>query len=201
MQVIGVTGSFGSGKSTVSGFFKQLGARVIDADKIAHRVIRRGGGVYKKIVSDYGDDILSKNKSIDRKRLGQKVFSSKKSLRKLCKLTHPAIITEIKRKLITLERKRYNGIVVIDAPLLIESGLERIVDLVLVVDADYSNQLKRSAVKDKITAAEIKKRIKSQMPLRSKKKTAGYIIDNNGTLFKTKKQVGKIVKQIRRQNG
>lgn len=203
MIVIGVTGGFATGKSTVTDFFLELGAKVIDADKIAHNIIRRDSPAFQKIVLSFGESILSKNKSIDRRKLGLEVFGDKNALRLLCRITHPLIINRIKQRLRDAKRTNPRQIVVIDAPLLIEAGLEKIVDRILVVDVTSFNQIQRGITKCGQSRAEVKKIIGAQLPLTVKKRKADYVVDNNSTLLKTKKQVERVWRELnkKKKNG
>jgi dephospho-CoA kinase len=190
--IIGLTGSFGSGKTTVARSFSTLGAKVIDADKIAHSLIIPRGAVYKKIVSVFGKDILDKNKRIDRVKLGRIVFFDKKLLFKLSRIIHPEVIKIIKNKI----RDSKSRLIVLDVPLLIESGLNKIADKVIVVKAMRYKQIERIKNKTHLSKAEILKRIKNQMPLRQKEHFADFIIDNNGSIKETEKQVRKILRRL-----
>ena len=192
-MVLGVTGSFGSGKTTVARMLKRLGAVVIDADEIYHRLLKPKQPLYKKIVSVFGPEILKKNKQIDRKTLAEIVFNGKQSLQKLCRISHPIIIAQIKNKL----RQIKGRIAVIDAPLLIEAGLAKIVDKLLVVKINRKKQIERCAKQRKLSQAFVLKRIRLQMPMREKIKLANYVIDNNGTLSQTRDQVREIWRLVK----
>ncbi len=188
--ILGVTGSFGSGKSTVAGIFKSYGALVIDADKIARRVSLPGGGAYKNIVRTFGEGILRKNKRIDRSKLAGIVFNNRALLRKLNEAVHPEVIRNIKKEI----KKSGGKIVVLDAPLLIEAGLKGLADKLIVVKIDRQKQISRLFKKMRITKRAIRERIKAQLPLENKVRLADFVIDNNGSLEETRIQV----KQIRR---
>lgn len=183
--VIGVTGSLGTGKSTVSRYFGALGAKVIDADKIAHRLLKPSSCVYKKIIRIFGSRILKKDKSIDRNKLSQIVFNSSLELKKLNKIIHPEVVRAIKKGISRSAKKA----VVLDVPLLFEAGLEPLADKIIVVKASRVKQLKRLQKKASLTRQELLKRINSQMPLYDKVRLADFIIDNSGSLRKTKGQV------------
>lgn len=189
--IIGVTGSFGSGKTTVAGIFKSFGAKVIDADRIAHRIIRTRSKIYKKIINIFGKGILKGDKSIDRYKLAQVVFNDKRLLEKLNRITHPEIIRIIKKKIKASKAK----LVVLDAPLLIEAGLENLVDKLIAVKINRKQQIGRILKRTRIKKSEILKRIRYQIPLGDKLRLADFVIDNSGTIKKTKRQV----RQIRRQ--
>jgi dephospho-CoA kinase len=187
--VVGITGNFGSGKSTVARLLASYEAKIIDADKIAHRCLSRGNKVYRKIVSVFGDTILGKNKEIDRCRLGKVVFGDKKLLKKLNGIVHPEVIRIIKSKI----NSKKKGVMVLDAPLLLEAGLRSAVDKLIVVTINRDTQIMRLLKKTSLKKADILKRIKSQIPLRAKARLADFIIDNNGSLAKTRKQVKGII--------
>ena len=183
--ILGITGTFGSGKSTVANIFKSSGAELIDADKIAHRVIRPGSGIYKKIIKAFSRSILKKNKSIDRRKIAKVVFKDKKLLQKLNQIIHPEVIRIIKNQICASAK----GIVVLDAPLLIEAGLKGIVDKLIVVGIHKKKQIERALKKTSLSEADILKRIKAQIPLKDKIRLADFVIDNSSTIGKTRKQV------------
>jgi dephospho-CoA kinase len=187
---LGLTGTFGSGKTTVAGIFASLGAKIIDADKIAHRVIKPGSKAYKKIVATFGRGILKKNRAIDRRKLARVVFNNKGLLKKLNAIVHPEVIRIIKNKMKAAKAE----VVVLDAPLLLEAGLKKAVDKIIVVKTNRDRQIKRIQNKMRLSKAEILKRIGFQIPLRVKAHLADFVIDNSGRLEKTRKQV----RQIRR---
>jgi dephospho-CoA kinase len=183
--ILGLTGSFGSGKTTVARIFKSFGAKIIDADRIAHCVIQSQTKVYKKIVHTFGRDILKQDKTIDREKLAKAVFNNKNLLKRLNKIMHPEIIRAINKKIKEISR----GIIVLDAPLLIEKGLQNLVDKLIVVTITRSKQIERIRRKTNLKRTDILKRIKAQMPLSNKVRLADFVIDNSKTLEETKKQV------------
>lgn len=184
-MILGVTGGFGTGKSTVSRMFKELGAKIIDADKIAHRMLYSGTPAYKKIVSRFGKGILKKDGSIDRRILGEIAFAKKSRIRDLCRIVHPPVIAEIRKKI----KSSKCNVILIDAPLLIEAGLLKSVDMFIVVKADRKKQIERIEKRMKLSKKEILKRIDYQLELKDKIKMADHVIDNSKTMANTKKQV------------
>ncbi len=176
--ILGLTGSFGSGKTTVAGIFKSLGVKVIDADEIAHKIIKPDSQIYKKIINIFGRDILKNNKAIDRYKLGRIVFSDKNLLKKLNQVIHPEIIRTIKHKVKTSKP----GLIILDAPLLVEAGLVNSVDKLIVVKLDIKKQVERLENKFSLKEEEILNRIKAQLPLRYKVRIADFVIDNSGTI-------------------
>lgn len=194
--VLGITGSFSTGKTTIASLFRKLGASGIDADRIYHQLIRPPSALHKEIVSAFGAQILKKNKQIDRKKIAKIVFDNKKALGKLIRMSHPAIIRIIQKELFRLKRAKTVKVVVIDAPLLIEAGLIKLVDKLVVVKTSKIKQMARCRKVSNLAESEINKRIKAQLPLQKKAKLADYVIDNDGTIKNTQKQVKQIWKEI-----
>ena len=189
MKVIGLTGSFGTGKTFVASIFKTLGAKVIDADRIAHKVIRKGRPEYAQIIKLFGRDILDKRGEIDRGKLGRIVFSDAALLKKLVKIVHPPVIKYIERAVRSAGKE---DTVVIDAPLLIEARLGKLIDRLIVVKCSKRRQIARCQEKFCLQKKEILRRIESQIPLKRKIKMADFVIDNNQTRSNTKRQVRKV---------
>ncbi|MFH1247612.1 MAG: dephospho-CoA kinase [Candidatus Omnitrophota bacterium] len=183
--VLGVTGSFGSGKSTVADLFKSSGAQIIDADKIGHALLLPGSHVFSKVFRLFGSGILDKKKQIDRRFLGQLVFKNRALLKKLNSIMHPEIVKAIKRQI----KKSRNSLVVLDAPLLLEAGLRSLVTKLVVVTVKRSLQIQRLQKKLPLSRKEINLRIKSQVPIRKKIQSADFIIDNNRNKNELKKKV------------
>lgn len=188
--VIGVTGGFGTGKSTVAAMFAGLGARLIDADALGHEIILPGTACYRKVVSLFGRGITGPGSRIDRKSLAELVFASPSRLQRLCKITHPVIIERLRRRI----AKR--GVTVIDAPLLIEAGLHKEADWLVVVRTRRQVQIARARARTGLSRKAVLERIASQMPLAEKVRRADFIIDNNGSKEKTRKQVEAVWKKM-----
>lgn len=186
--ILGITGSFGSGKSTVARIFASYGAKVIDADKLAHSLIKPQGKIYKRIVKTFGKSILKQNMTIDRQKLATIVFDNKNLLKRLNKIIHPETIRIIKKNIKSLKSE----VIVLDVPLLIEAGLKKIVDKLIVVKTTQDKQIQRIQNRTSLSTQDILKRIKSQIPLRLKRHLADFVIDNSGTIKETKKQTEKI---------
>lgn len=190
--VIGLTGSIGTGKSTIANKFKKLNIPVIDADIIAREVVEPNKEAYNEIVKAFGREILQVDETIDRKRLGEIVFSDDKKRKQLNDIIHPAI-----RKEMIKQRDEYVAVnercVVLDIPLLYESKLAHFVEKVIVVSTSRENQLKRILQRDHITEEEALQRINAQIDVAQKAKWADAVIDNNGTIAESEQQLMEIL--------
>lgn len=195
MFSLGVTGSFGSGKSTVAAMLARHGAAVVDADQIVHRLLSLNGKCVKAVVRSFGKDIL-KSGRIDRKALAQKVFADSRHRRALERIIHPQVIREIHGRLKGFQRSKRHTVVVLDVPLLFEAGLDRLVDAVVVVKASPPIQERRLRKRIAMTHQEFLKRLKAQMPLSKKIAQADFVVDNSGSLKETRRQVKKIWERI-----
>ncbi len=196
MKVIGLTGGIASGKSTVSGMLRELGAYIIDADLISRDIILRGTGAWDEIVEYFGEGILLPNGEIDRKRLGNIVFADRQKLQKLNSITHPRIIKRIKE---IIEEERAEGkerAIVLDAAILIEMGMQSMVDEIWLVSADKDIQIRRLMERDRLSYQNAINRIRVQMPLSEKIKYADYVIDNSKDMGYIKEQVSKLWERV-----
>jgi dephospho-CoA kinase len=195
MRIIGLTGGFGSGKSFVASLFKDLGANIIDADKLGHKALGKGSDAYKKIVAAFGENILKPDLSINRKALGDIVFADRKRLARLNRIAHPVIIREIVKR---IRRAAENDTLVVDAPLICEANITGLMDALIVIKASKKNQIERSSKKFGMNEKDVCKRIAAQMPLKRKIRMADYTVDNNGTKRETKKQVRNIWQELKK---
>ena len=180
MKIIGLTGNSGSGKSTVSKIFSENGGYIIDADKIAHTNIKKGNTAYNEIREAFGEEILSDDKEINRNKLAEIVFSSDEKLSLINKISLKHILKKISDEIdeISKNPKGYKFIV-IDAPLLIETGLNQVASEVWVILSDYETKLNRIIKRDKITKNLAKKRLSKQTSQDKLKTYADIIIENN----------------------
>lgn len=187
-MVIGLTGGIASGKSTISSILKELGAYIVDADIIARSVVQKGEKAYNEIVQHFGRKILMANGEINRKKLGHIVFSDSEKLKLLNQITHPEIIGRIKDK---VEEYKDVGakVIVIDAAILIEVGLEWYCDSIWLVSVDKETQIRRLMERDKFAYSDALNRINSQYANEKKSQFADVIIDNNEPIEEVKKKV------------
>ena len=190
-MIVGLTGGIVGGKSTVASMFKKLGAKIIDADELGHSVILPHKPAWKKITRLFGKDILQNDLTINRGKLGKIVFTNQALLKKLNKITHPEIIKLIKRKIHLAKDKTQNQekILIIDAALIYEAKIDRLMDKIIVVYIGEDEQVKRLAKRNNLSKEEALQRIKSQIPMKEKVKVADYVIDNSNSLDKTREQV------------
>ena len=192
--IIGLTGSIATGKSTIAKMFKELDIEVIDADLIAREVVEAGEPAYMDIVKAFGESILEDNKEINRKALGNIVFNDEAKRKTLNNIIHPAIRKEMLAQRDALI-KSGSEVIVMDIPLIFESGLEDYVEKILVAYTTETTQLKRLIARDKSTEEEAMSRIKSQISIEEKKEKADAIIDNNGTREESYNQLLDVLKK------
>ncbi len=196
MPIIGLTGSLATGKSTVAQMFGQLGARVIDADKLAHQVMWRNGECYKSVVRLFGKEVLTRG-VIDRRKIACFVFDQPQKLKKLTHIIHPAVLKRIQKVTTKLKKSKKHKFLVLDVPLLFEVNWDQYCDWTVVVRASKVQQIKRANQHKGMTNAQAQTRIKAQWPLNKKIRLADFIIDNSKTINQTKKQVSDIWQKIR----
>lgn len=175
-MALGLTGGIATGKTTAANILKDFGAEIVDADKIAHKIMEPDGPAYSDVVQFFGNNILNDDGSINRNKLGEIVFSNSELRQKLEKITHPIIVKEIEKRL-----ENDNNIVLV-APLLFEVGLERLVDVVWVIYCSRLTQIKRLKNRDNLDDNAANIRIDAQMPLQEKIKNADLAIENEGSI-------------------
>ena len=191
--ILGLTGGIASGKSTVSAYLAQNGALIIDADLIARQVVAKKSSGLKQIVAKFGGEILTASGELDRKKLGKLVFSIKELLKALTDITGPLIRAEILRE-IQAAKKAQVKLVVLDIPLLFETGYQTLCDKVMVVTIPSKLQLERVMKRDNLSAAEARKRIANQLPASKRNELADVLIDNSKSVAETYQQVLKWLK-------
>jgi len=199
-MIVGLTGGIGSGKSTVADAFKELGAYVIDWDELARRVVEPGRTAWEGIVEHFGADILKEDGSIDRQKLSDIVFREAVKRVVLNRIVHPEVFREDVRLTKEIKKRDPHAIIIKDIPLLIEESLTGRVDKVVVVYATEKNRLARLAARG-MPAEEAMRRIAAQSPLEDKAKVANFVIYNDGSLERTKKQVKDIYAELLRSIG
>ena len=182
--LIGITGNIGTGKSVVAGMLSELGAQVIDADKVAHEVMRSGTCVHARIIKAFGPEIMASDGEIDRSRLGTIVFADPALLARLESIVHPATIEAIGQRVAATG----TGVIVVEAIKLIESGMADACDSVWVPTCRPEQQICRIVARG-LNLADAEQRLRAQPPQDDKVACADVVIDNSGSLCQTRKQV------------
>ncbi len=198
MLTVGLTGGIASGKSSVVKLLKQHGAKSIDSDVLVHQHLRQGTPVWKKVVRQFGKDVLTNSKNISRKKLAKIVFNHPRKLRQLEQIVHPPVIADLKKWLKSWNKKKHISLVVAEVPLLFEKKLESLFDVVVVVTASKKEQISRCLKKGYSSQQEVLKRINSQMNLRDKAQKADFVVRNNGTEKDLKLKVNQLLKKLNR---
>lgn len=192
MVVIGVTGSVGTGKSTVAKMFRELGAVVLDADVLAREAMEPKRLAWRRIVQAFGERVLNDDQTIDRQALARVVFSDGQARKRLEGIIHPQVLRRMKQQLHRLRRQRAVRGVVLDVPLLVEAGAQGLVDVLVVVVAPAEVQRERLTTKYGWSEEEVAQRIEAQMELSAKAALADSVVDNGNGLEHTRKQVRQI---------
>ena len=193
MLVIGLTGSLGTGKSTVAAMFAKRGARIIDADAITRDLLAPGKKCVKKVVKIFPGVILNAS-TVNRSELAKIVFNNPRELQKLTDILYPEALKVVKS---LLSRYKHESFVILDVPLLFESGWDKITDTTIVVKALRSQQIQRAQKRLGITRSDFMRRLAHQMPLREKCDMADIIIDNSHDLMQTRTQVDAIINRLK----
>jgi len=201
MLKIGLTGGIASGKSLVSRMFVELGAHCIDADEIAHELMRPGEAVYDEVVQKFGAEILNPDKSVNRAKLAELAFDKRKPrIYELNRLMHPEVINRYESWMEEIRRREPDAIAILEAALVFEAGLRKRFDRIVVVTCKPQQRIERWAQRfnlDPETAkAEVTRRMMAQAPDEAKIQAADYVIDNSGVIEDTKKQVEKVYEAL-----
>ena len=196
MLRVGLTGGIATGKSTVCRWLAEDGFRVIDADRVAHDLIRKGQPCFDPVVAAFGTPILDASGEIDRNKLGGVVFQDPARLRRLNALVHPEVIRQILEQLDRLEKFHPLSRVVVDASLMIESGFHKQFKHLIVVSCGADQQVERLMQRNRLSRAQALQRIGLQWPLQAKLPLATVVIDNSGTLQQTRHQVDRLLETL-----
>ncbi|MFE1628085.1 dephospho-CoA kinase [Brevibacillus reuszeri] len=198
-MILGLTGGIATGKSTVTAMLRERGIPVIDADQIAREVVEPGKPAYEAIVRHFGRDILLEDGQLDRKKLGEVVFSDEAERQKLNAIVHPEVRRVMRQE---AEAAEANGaqIVFMDIPLLYESKLQYLVEKIVVVYAPSDMQLARMMERDELDEEQAKKRLRAQFPIDQKKLEADFLIDNSQSREETQRQVEELLTVIRSEH-
>ncbi|MFH0941293.1 MAG: dephospho-CoA kinase [Candidatus Omnitrophota bacterium] len=195
MMMVGLTGGFGTGKTTVLSMFERSGAKTLNSDSVVHEVLLYDQRVIKKIKEAFGEDVFRAGR-VDRKLLAKKVFYNKRYLEKLNSLVHPAVKRKVFEMRRHLEVRRGQTIMVVEVPLLFEAGFDKFFDVTIGVAAGLKKQRERLLKNALFSAKDIKARTRAQLPLAEKARRCDFVIDNNGTKYETFRQVKRLFKLI-----
>jgi len=197
MIVVGLTGGVATGKSTVAKMFKQCGAVVIDADQLAHDVVKPDKPAWRQVVKIFGKTVLNPDRTLNRRELGTVVFGNRTKLRQLEHIIHPRVAREQARHTKQAAQKNPHAVVIYDVPLLFEVGIDKRVNKIIVVAADLETQIARLKKRNGLSRTEALRRIRSQIPLAKKIQRTDHVL--RGTLSRTslRRQVSRLLKSLR----
>jgi dephospho-CoA kinase len=201
MLRVGLTGGIATGKTTVAAILRELGCHMLDADKIAHRMIEPGAAAYEDVVREFGRGILTSDGRVDRKKLGAIVFADPARLTRLNAIVHPPVLDAQDRELDAIERVEPHAIAVVEAALLIEAGYAPKLDCLVVTWCTPEQQLARLTQEGwgrGLTIEQARQRIAAQMPIEEKRSLADEVIDCSGSLEQTREQVVALLAKLKR---
>jgi dephospho-CoA kinase len=199
MKRIGITGGIASGKSAVAGMLRELGFRVIDADRLGHEVMEPGTPAYGEIVTEFGPGVVGADGRIDRCELGAVVFADRRKLERLNKIVHPRVEQEMVRQFGEWEKSGVKDAAFVEAALLVEAGYQKKLDGLVVAWCKPEQQLERLIARG-LSEVEARRRIAAQMPAEEKLKFATVKMDCSGTLEETRRQVEELAKGLRERS-
>lgn len=196
MPIAGLTGGIATGKSTVAAMLQAAGAVIIDADVIAHAVIRQGRPAWGRIVEHFGPDVLLPEGEIDRGRLGDIIFKDARQKEVLNGIVHPEVFREMEAQIRAAASDRPGAVIILDVPLLIETGMQAALNTVILVYSPEAVQIQRLMARDHLSATDALARVRSQMPIEEKRRLAGIIIDNSGTIAATRARTLEVYQRL-----
>jgi dephospho-CoA kinase len=198
--VIGITGGIATGKSTVAGIFTRERAVLIDADLLGQELLLNHPYIKRSVYEHFGESILNSSRDIDRKKLGNIVFSDHKRLHIYNKIIHPYLLVKIRNQIQRLKTVMKRGIIVVDAALIIEWKLMNLFDYIILVDSLKAKRVQRLAKSKGLNTKEAMERITSQLPVQQKKLHAHFVIENNGTVRTLLAQTKHIIAEIKERS-
>ena len=196
MILVGLTGGVATGKTTVANAFKRCGALVIKADQLARDMVKPGKPAWHAIVRLFGKGILRPDRTINRHELGAIVFRDRSKLRRLERIIHPRVAREQACRTKAIARKHSKAVVIYEVPLLFEAGVDRRVDRIIVVTAGRETQIARLKARNGLSRNEAIRRIRSQMPLSSKRRRADYVLDGTMQRSELDVQISELFRQL-----
>ena len=206
MLKVGLTGGIASGKSVVGEMFEALGAHLIQADGIAHELMQPGEAVYREVVRRFGEEILDPDGSVNRSRLAEAAFEGlgkPSRVQELNQIVHPAVIRKQDDWMEEVGRQDSRAIAIVEAALILEAGAAKHFDRLVVVTSRPEQRIQRWAMRvgvdEEAARREVSRRMAAQFPDEEKIKAADYVIDNSGSLDETRKKVGEIYRELKRE--
>jgi len=190
---LGVTGGLGAGKSIACQCFKENGAVIFDADSIAKEILQTNQAIQDRIVEEFGADII-KDGQVDTQKLASQAFSNEENQSILNNIVHPYVIEAFEKRRDELERKI--GLLVVDAPLIFESGFDSHLDHTLLIFASMKMRIARALRRGNLTREEILRRMDLQMPEEDKRDLASFVIENNGSIEELNQEIDKLYHQL-----
>jgi dephospho-CoA kinase len=187
LRKIAITGSLATGKSTVSKYFQRLGAYIVNVDNVTHALLRKNDCISKKILSLFGNKVLTRGK-ISRKKLASIVFEDRNKLLQLEKIIHPKVIEVIEKEYEKVDREKSYKLFIVEMPLLYEIGLEDKFDKIILIKSTKENCLKRTEKRD-IDKDQYNKRMQRLIPASKKVKKADFVIENDASLKELKQKI------------
>ncbi len=199
MLLVGLTGGIASGKSLVGRVFRDLGAHLIDADRIVHSLLSKNEPAWKEVLDHFGPEILLPNREINRKKLGEIVFNDNEQRKWLNGCLHPKVFEAFVASVRNLKNYPPDTIIVLDAALLIETGYYKKMDRIVVVYASLEQQIERLSLRDNFSKEQALARIQSQIPLDEKRGYADYVIENTGSREHTEYQARNVFLKLKQE--
>ncbi len=197
----GLTGGIASGKTACAGYLAELGARIVDADRIGHDLLLSSGAAYNEIVEAFGESVLDAGREVDRRRLGALVFSDAAKLSRLNAVLHPRIIRQVEETASRLRAENPQAVVIVDAALIFESGIGGHFSKIIVAWCRPEQQVERLIGKNGFSREEAEQRIRSQMPAEEKRRRADFVIDTSGSIEETARQVQALFPKLQQLAG
>lgn len=201
MLKLGLTGGIASGKSVVGEMFVKLGAHLLQADAVAHRLMQPGHAVYEEIVRRFGREILNPDGTINRPRLAEAAFGTPPRIKELNQIVHPAVVAHQNQWMEEIGQRDPNAIAIVEAALILEAGAASPFDRLVVVTCHPEQRILRYArrlgISEDAARAEVTRRMAAQFPDDEKIKVADFVIDNSGSLAATEQQVQRVFVELR----
>ncbi|MGE5174157.1 MAG: dephospho-CoA kinase [Betaproteobacteria bacterium] len=199
MLLVGLTGGIASGKSLVAHLLRDLGAQLIDADRIVHELLVPNQLAWREVIDHFGKDILLPDGCIDRRKLGEIIFNDEQERAWLNRCLHPKVFDAYMAQIRSMRNWPPDTIIVLDAALLIETGYHTKMDRLIVVYANVEQQIERLTMRENFTKEQALARLRSQMPLSEKRGYADYVIDNTGSREHTERQTREVFMKLKQE--